>query len=292
MLRLELGGGCQLLDRRRTAELQLEFPGHPPQLVQALLHVHRDADRPALVRDRALEGLADPPRAVGRELVALTPVELLDGAVEADRPFLNQVEKRHAPAAVAVCERDDEPQVRVHHQLLRGAVAALDPLGEHDLLVRAQKRVAADLLHEELERLRAVRGRRGQVEVDGILVFVGIDDLNAARLELEPELLELRFVQFVLDSERGERGLVHRTALFGLLQEALQVAIIQYCGHISSFVNSGYDGGERRGHASDARGETPISDAACLVRRAAVSSRLPVGDGVRLTHLRHLSDVP
>ena len=41
---------------------------------------HRHADRPRLVGERPGDGLADPPRGVRRELVALAPVELLGGA--------------------------------------------------------------------------------------------------------------------------------------------------------------------------------------------------------------------
>src|SRR5207248_5435324 len=62
------------------------------------LHVDRDADRPGLVRDGARDGLPDPPRRVGRELVTLAVVELLDRADETDVPFLDQVEEAHAAA--------------------------------------------------------------------------------------------------------------------------------------------------------------------------------------------------
>ena len=76
-----------------------------------------------MVRDGALHRLADPPGRVGRELVAAAPVELLDGAVEAERALLDQVEERNAEAAVALGDRDDEPQVRLDHAPLGDQVA-------------------------------------------------------------------------------------------------------------------------------------------------------------------------
>jgi hypothetical protein len=76
----------ELVLRRLAAELDLEPARRARQLLLALDDVHRDADRARVVRDRALHRLADPPGRVRRELVAAAPVELLDGAVEAEVP--------------------------------------------------------------------------------------------------------------------------------------------------------------------------------------------------------------
>jgi hypothetical protein len=60
---------------------------------------------------------------------------------------------------------DDEAQVRVDHALLRRAVAALDLLGELDLLGRRQQLVLAELVHEQVERVDAAgSGVEGEVE--------------------------------------------------------------------------------------------------------------------------------
>ncbi len=115
--------------------------------------MHGHADRAALVGERARDRLADPPRRVGRELVAAPVVELLGGAHEADRPLLDQVEERQALVAVVLGDRDDEPQVGLDHVLLGAVVAALDALGELDLLGRRQQLDAADLAQEERERV-------------------------------------------------------------------------------------------------------------------------------------------
>src|SRR4029077_11402317 len=119
---------CELLFRRLADELDLEPARGPPELLLPLDDVDGDADRARMVRDRALHRLADPPGRVRRELVAATPIELLDRAVQAERALLNQVEERGAKTAVALRDRDNEPQVRLDHLPLGNQVTALDPL--------------------------------------------------------------------------------------------------------------------------------------------------------------------
>src|SRR5207249_1772188 len=92
----------ELLARGFAAQLDLEPPSRPRQLLLALDDVHRHTDRARVVRDGALHRLADPPGGVGRELEPAAPVELLDGAVEAERALLDEVEERHAEPAVAL----------------------------------------------------------------------------------------------------------------------------------------------------------------------------------------------
>src|SRR5204863_8511448 len=187
----------QLSLRRLAAQLDLEPPCGAPELLLALDDVYRHPDRARVVRDRALHRLADPPGRVRRELVAPAPVELLDRAVEAERPLLNQVQERHAEAAVALRDRDDETQVGLDHPPLGGDVAALDRLRERDLLGRGQQLVAADVRQEELQAVgRADQNLR--LRVEGLLLgfrrlavrlLDGLANLEADRLELTLELL-------------------------------------------------------------------------------------------------------
>ena len=142
-----------LVVRRLAAALGAQLALGAHDLVQLLDDVDRHADRARLVGERPRDRLADPPRRVRRELVALAPVELLGRAHEADRPLLDQVEERQALVAVALRDRDDEPQVRLDHLLLRAMVAALDPLRELDLLRGGQQIDLADVLQEELQRV-------------------------------------------------------------------------------------------------------------------------------------------
>src|SRR5204862_944376 len=96
--------------------------------------VDGNTDRARVIRDGALHRLPDPPGRVGRELVPAPPVELLDRAVETERPLLDQVEERHAEPAVALGDRDDEAEVGLDHAALGDGIAALDLLRERDLL--------------------------------------------------------------------------------------------------------------------------------------------------------------
>src|ERR1700693_371475 len=177
-----------------AAELLHERPRRARQLIDRLDHVHRDADRTGLVRDRARDRLADPPRGVGRELVTPTVLELLDGLHEADVSFLNQVEELEATVRVLLGDRDDESQVR-DDQLVLGLVGFLFSLADHpqgllDVLVRD-----AELLLELPQRLAVFRDP-ALVEVDArrVLLFlqrVGVlADRGLGRRHLPVDILQ------------------------------------------------------------------------------------------------------
>src|SRR5262249_9756219 len=85
---------------RLARELRAELALGAVDAVELLDDVDGHPDRAPLVGDRTRDGLPDPPRRVGRELVALAPVELLGGAYEPDRALLDQVEEREALVAV------------------------------------------------------------------------------------------------------------------------------------------------------------------------------------------------
>src|SRR4051794_39452063 len=185
VLNREAGGLGELLLRRLASELHLEPARGPAELLLPLDDVDGHADRARVVRDRALHGLADPPGRVRRELVAAAPIELLDGAVQAERPLLDQVEERHAEAAVALGDGDDEAEVRLDHLALRDEVAALDPLGEDDLLRRGQKLVPTHVREEELQAVAGARRLVGLVDdLVGRLLL-----LRARLAHLEPDPL-------------------------------------------------------------------------------------------------------
>ena len=164
--------------------------------------MHGHADRPALVRDRARDRLADPPGRVGRELEALAVVELLRGADEPDRALLDQVEERQALVAVALRDRDDEAEVRLDHRLLRGVLAALDALRELDLLRGGQQRNLADVLQEELQRVGRDLGLRLDLGL-GLVGRSGMHDGDLRLVERGVEVVELRGLELELvESER------------------------------------------------------------------------------------------
>jgi hypothetical protein len=180
-----------------------------------------------VVRDCALHRLPDPPGCVGRELEAAPPVELLDRAVETERALLDQVEERHAEAAVALRNRDDKAQVGLDHPPLRRQVAALDRLREHDLLVRRQQLVATDVGQEQLQAVARSR-RLGRLEADlglgrGLLLRIvdhhGLTDLEPDRLELDGKLLDLLVLKIVLERECLQLCRLDEAALLGELDE-------------------------------------------------------------------------
>jgi len=72
---------------------------------------------------------------------------------------------------------DDEAQVRVDHALLGRAVAALDLLGELDLLGCGEQLVVAELVHEQVERVDAA-GSSVEREVETLVLALSVVPLD------------------------------------------------------------------------------------------------------------------
>src|SRR6516165_11305452 len=70
-----------------------QLTGDAGQLVDDLDHVHRQADGARLIGNGAADSLANPPRRVGRKLVAAAVLELFDRLHQADIALLDQVEE-------------------------------------------------------------------------------------------------------------------------------------------------------------------------------------------------------
>ena len=209
-------------------ELDLEPAGGAGELLLALDDVHGHANRPRVIRHGALHRLADPPGRVRRELEPAAPVELLDGAVEAERALLDEIEERHAEPAIALRDRDDEPEVRLDHHALGDGVAALDALRERDLLGSGEQLVAADVGEEQLEAVGGAGYGAGLVLLRGGLLLLGVGvrlgDLDVVRLELALEQLGVLLADVVLEHERLELGgLELASVLLGALHERLHV---------------------------------------------------------------------
>ena len=127
LLRCHVELGRQLVRCWLAAQVLEHLPLNASELVDDLDHVDGDADGASLVRHGAGDRLPDPPRRVGRELVALGVVELLDGADEAEISLLDEVEEEHASTRVTLGERDDESEVRLEKVVLRVTTVVGDP---------------------------------------------------------------------------------------------------------------------------------------------------------------------
>src|SRR6184192_1269371 len=203
-------------------------------LVQLLDHVDGDPDRPRLVGDRPRDRLPNPPGRIGRELVALTIVKLLDGANQAERALLDKVEEAQAAPEVRLRDRDNEAEVRLYHLRLRRHLAALDPLREVDLLVGGQQRHLADLAQIEAQRVE--RGLDGQVELRGLDLFFGevrlfvwgmlvrlaFDELDAVIDQIGVEVFDLVLAELDVVEPRGDLVIVDDSLLEPFLNELLE----------------------------------------------------------------------
>src|SRR4051794_12336972 len=235
----EPGGLGQLFLRRLAAELDLEPARRPRQLLLALDDVHRHADRARVVRNGALHALADPPRGVGRELVAAAPIELLDRTVQAERPLLDQVEERNAETAVALRDRDDQTQVGLDHATLGAAVATLDRLREHNLLVGRQQLVLSDVREEQLQAV--ARPARGVGLVHDRLglrsLFALLEDrlahLQTDALQFLHDVFLTRVVQVVLHRERLELRRFDPAALLARLDQRARALGLQQVAQLA-----------------------------------------------------------
>src|SRR3989475_520219 len=125
-----------LFGRRLTPQLLDQVPRGADQLVDGLDHVHRDPDGPGLIGDGAGDGLADPPRRVGAELVAPLVLELVHGLHQTDVPLLDQVQELQPAVGVLLGDADHEPQVGLDQlglaalDLFLGLVQKFDALAE------------------------------------------------------------------------------------------------------------------------------------------------------------------
>src|SRR4051812_16359109 len=226
-----LGGGL-------AAELRDQLALRAADLVELLHDVDRDADRARLVRERAGDRLADPPRGVGRELEALAIVELLRRADEPERALLDQVEEGQTLVPVVLGDRHHEPEVGLDHLLLRVQVAALDAAGEINLLLRREQAHLADVLQEQLKGI----GGHVRLQVDRRLRLATaalvrravllrclqrrvelLDKLDLRALEEGVELFDIRFVEIDLLNCEGDLGEREDADLLALQDQALHL---------------------------------------------------------------------
>src|SRR5262245_18837322 len=171
---------------RLAAELLHQRARRTNQLVDRLDHVHGDADRPRLIRNRAGDGLADPPRRVGRELVAAPVLELVDGLHQPDVALLDQIQELQTAVRVLLGDRHDEPQVRLD-QFLLGLLRL--PFAAADGVERLLELVG--LLLEAVGHPLDLEAQIFDLALDVLLVFFLQLELAVLRTELAVVGLDL-----------------------------------------------------------------------------------------------------
>src|SRR3954452_5458950 len=142
-----------LVELGLTLELDGELVADAPDLTGLRGHVGREADGAGGVVEATLDRLTDPQGGVRREAEALAPVELLRRADEPEHALLDEVVQGQAMALVPAGDGDDEAQVGIDEPVLGKEVAALDALGELDLLRGLQQLELVRPLKELLERV-------------------------------------------------------------------------------------------------------------------------------------------
>ena len=101
------GFAGRLFDRRFAAETLQQFSRNIADARHGFDHVHRDANRAALIGDGARDRLTDPPRRVSAKLKTAAIFELIDGPHQASVAFLNEIEKAQAAIAIFLGDRND-----------------------------------------------------------------------------------------------------------------------------------------------------------------------------------------
>src|SRR5207253_3582217 len=93
------------------AELLQQLPADADLFVNSLERVDREPDGPSLVGDAAADTLANPPRGVGRKLIAAAPLELHRGPHQADVALLNQIQELQSAIGVLLGDGHNQTEV-------------------------------------------------------------------------------------------------------------------------------------------------------------------------------------
>ena len=147
---------AKLLVRGFTAKFLAHLQRNPAHLGNLVHQMHRQTDRLALIRQRPLDGLFDPPCGVRAKLPALRRIKTFDRLHQADVSLRDQVEKWQSQIRVIVRDFDNQAQIRTNHERPCLAVALLNLRGQFDFLIRSQKRDLPDLTQVNLNSSIAI----------------------------------------------------------------------------------------------------------------------------------------
>ena len=121
-------------------------------LCDGLHHVDRNTDGARLVCECTGDGLTDPPRCVGRELVALCPIELIDSAEESEVSLLNEIEECEVWRAshILLCDGHHEAEIGTGKKILCLGITRNNTLCQLTLITCGQERILSDLAEVHL----------------------------------------------------------------------------------------------------------------------------------------------
>ena len=149
------GGHAHLLGQflvgRLAPEDLLQFHGGAAHLGNLVHQMDGQPDGLGLVGQGALDGLLDPPRAVGGELAALGRVKPLHRLHQADVAFVDQIQQRQAEVLIVAGDLDHQAQIGLDHLLAGLFVALFDAGGQLDFLLRRQQLDLADFAQIKLD---------------------------------------------------------------------------------------------------------------------------------------------
>ena len=157
---VDAAGFGDLFGGRVALEVGGELPRDAVGALGLLGHLHGDPDGVAVLLDGALQGLADPPRGVGREAEAALPVELVDGAHQAEGPLLDEVAEVDAPVLVPPRPVDDQAEVGRDHLAAGLVVSGRDALGQLDLLLVIRQGVPVEIIEKQPDAVMGACGVR------------------------------------------------------------------------------------------------------------------------------------
>ena len=216
-----------------------------------------DADGTRLIGDGAGDGLTDPPGGVGGELIALGVVELLHGLDQAQIALLDQIQKQHTAAHIALGDGHHQTQIGLG-QLLLGLLAGLDLLfqlghlrlrdglavrlglrhtrlglaagghngGQLHLLIGGQQGHLADLLQVHTHGIVNVEAVHQRVGVDQLLLL-DLGDLIHSGLAILIGQVGQEILAAYLDAQLLQR------VVDGVHLLALQVQLVQHVGQLT-----------------------------------------------------------
>jgi len=136
--------------------------------------VNRQTHELALINDRPLDVLPDPPGGIGAETKPPFVVEFLDRLDQPKIALFDDIREWKPAMNVALADADDETQIGLDHLLASLLVSGHDPFAQLLFLLEGQECRAADLAEIAFKGIQTFRSAAGFVVVGSLIEFGGI----------------------------------------------------------------------------------------------------------------------